>query len=316
MGDAALLLPVLKEVSFHLKGPVLDVLCEPRNNQVFQDIPYISRTHSYRNPADLGKLVRSRYDLIVDTEQSHMLSAILAAMIPAGVRIGFRVNGRQRFYDHTVQYRHDLYELEMFRQLFQLAVDLPDTFEWNPPYLGSEHAVCVEDEMPKDFICCFPGASIDQRLWPEQRWARVIDSLADYGYPSVLIGGKAEREMCLRIVNYCKKTLPLNLCDTLNIPETASLLQRAKILISTDSGILHVGVLCQLPSVSLFGPGISEKWGPRGARDRVLNKDFFCSPCTKFGHTPQCYRQKGCITAISPDDVVDAVLDIEKGAKV
>ncbi len=59
-------------------------------------------------------------------------------------------------------------------------------------------------------------------------------------------------------------------------------IDKSAVLVSGDSGILHVGVGLGRPTVSLFGPGIAKKWAPRGDKHIVINKNLPCSPCTNL----------------------------------
>jgi ADP-heptose:LPS heptosyltransferase len=85
------------------------------------------------------------------------------------------------------------------------------------------------------------------------------------------------------------------------------LIAGADLLVSGDSGLLHIGVALGVPTVSLFGPGIAEKWAPRGEQHCVLNLQLPCSPCTLFGTTPPCEKQLACLSGVSVDTVFNAV---------
>jgi ADP-heptose:LPS heptosyltransferase len=65
-----------------------------------------------------------------------------------------------------------------------------------------------------------------------------------------------------------------------------------------------------VPTVSLFGPGIEAKWGPRGEFDLVINRKLPCSPCTRFGTTPACKEKARCLSEITPAEVVSAVMKV------
>ena len=160
-------------------------------------------------------------------------------------------------------------------------------------------------------ICLFPGATINERLWPEKRWANVIDWIAHNNLRPILIGGSKEYTQCKKIMGYCKTSSGINLCSTLSIIETAGLFKQAKLLISTDSGILHLGVLCNIPTISLFGSGISDKWAPKGDNHSVIKKNLDCSPCTRFGTTPPCPNKKVCMHKITPEDVIKNIIKIQ-----
>ena len=122
-------------------------------------------------------------------------------------------------------------------------------------------------------------------------------------------GPLSERELAFKITAQADCPL-MNFCGDLSLSETGALFERTKLLISTDSGILHLGVLSGVPTVSLFGPGIAKKWGPKGENHIILNKELPCSPCTRFGETPPCSIGARCMTAITVNDVIKATSEL------
>jgi len=80
------------------------------------------------------------------------------------------------------------------------------------------------------------------------------------------------------------------------------------LLITGDSGVLHIAVGVGTRTVSLFGPGIEKKWAPSGDCHMVLNKGLSCSPCTRFGYTPTCRIGARCLAEITVGEVEDAVI--------
>ncbi len=86
-------------------------------------------------------------------------------------------------------------------------------------------------------------------------------------------------------------------------------------LVSGDSGVLHIAVGLNKPTVSLFGPGIAAKWAPRGEKHIVLNHHLDCSPCTRFGYTPSCSHGARCIQDITVEEVFTAVMTLLESTK-
>ena len=77
LGDAILLLPAVKLIKETICPDQIDVLCEPRNKSVFKACPSIDRIYSYQSPLDMIRILGSRYDVVMDTEQSHFLTAVI-----------------------------------------------------------------------------------------------------------------------------------------------------------------------------------------------------------------------------------------------
>jgi len=92
-----------------------------------------------------------------------------------------------------------------------------------------------------------------------------------------------------------------------SILETAQILSQTKLLLTTDSGIMHLSIAVGTPVVALFGPGIEEKWAPRDGKSIIINKHLPCSPCTRFGYTPPCPYDARCMQEISVNEVKEAI---------
>jgi len=230
------------------------------------------------------------------------------------LKVGFDTVGRGSTYQIAVPYSHEEYEVTSFFNLFSSAIsDWPTSFEWDFPYVfpndKERRKVAELVSGYKNLVCIFPGASISQRRWPSTKWAQVASFLHKNGFQPLLIGAGAEDHIC-RDISRKAKHCTLNLCGFLSLTETAALFEKSKLLISTDSGILHLAVICNTPTVSLFGPGIAAKWAPRGDAHVVINKGFTCSPCTKFGETPPCPINARCIKQIEVAEVEKAALKL------
>ena len=155
----------------------------------------------------------------------------------------------------------------------------------------------------------FPGASIPERRWGVDRFGELARRLAGEGRLVAVVGGRED----IADGNIIAGVSGLNLAGRTSLVETAAIVDRAAVLVSGDSGILHMGVGLGVPTVSLFGPGRQKKWGPRGESDRILNQELPCSPCTTFGSTPPCPYQARCLAEISVDEVFGAVMRILEG---
>ncbi len=317
IGDAALLLPSIKILKKLNPSCLVHVLCEKRNRGIFHNSPFVTTIMDYRQIKDLFTVLKNTYDLIIDTEQSHFMTAVLVHFLKSKQKIGFATMDRDPVYDISVPYFHDEYEVISFFKLFRNALTTwPNEFAWDYPYTFPDENTktkvqAVLNGVPRP-VCIFPGASIQERIWPLQRWGALARALSDHGFTTMLLGGKREIDICRAIVSESGNTT-LNLAGKLSLIDTAALFEKSSLLISTDSGVLHLGVICDLPTVSLFGPGIAAKWGPKGENHIVINKELECSPCTKFGETPPCPRNAECMKEIKVSEVLDAALRLLKG---
>ena len=310
IGDAVLLAPAIGELTKKFPKATITVLAEKRNAGVFALIPGVGKVLRYDVLTEFTSAFQCKPDLIIDTEQWHRLSAVMARLIASGIRIGFATNERERLFHHAIPYSHDDYEAVSFMRLLAPlgiapSVSISQPFLSVPPPAKARTTQLLTPLKGQPFIVLFPGASIPERRWWAARFGRVAASLAEEGYGIVVIGGKEDMASAASIV---ANNSGLNLAGTTNLTESAAIVEQSTMLISGDSGILHIGVGLGIPTVSLFGPGIAKKWAPQGVLHRVLNHHLPCSPCTKFGYTEKCRYQGECIQEITPDEVVQAAL--------
>lgn len=313
IGDAVLLAPAI--CALKKKYPVIDItiLAERRNIGIFKLIHYVDKLLCYDKSSDLVSAFSSKYDVVVDTEQWHRLSAMVARMVAAPVKIGFDTNERRRMFTNTIPYSHDDYETISFAHLLAplgietRSAETEGSFLTVPEVFSSNAAGLLESLNGEPFVAIFPGASIPERRWGADRFRRVAELLAVFGIYSVVVGGKEDR---LQGEVIAGGGLGLNLAGMTSLPETAAVIQKSSLLLSGDSGVLHIAVGLGIPTVSLFGPGRAKKWAPQGERHIVINKGVPCSPCTTFGTTPPCPHGFNCMRDIGVDEVVSAVTSL------
>ncbi len=154
-------------------------------------------------------------------------------------------------------------------------------------------------------ISIFSGATVREKRWGGERFGKVAKVLRDKGYTIVVLGSKADKTDAGIMKKYV--TDNIDLVGKTSLREVASLLRMSKLLITADSGIMHIAYGVGTPTISLFGASIEKKWAPRGKQHIVLNKHLVCSPCIKFGYTPRCKRNVECLSSVNIDEVIGKV---------
>jgi len=305
IGDAVHLIPAIQCLKQAHPSATIDILAEKRNAAVFSLCPEVDQVLRYDCPRDFLSIFHRKYDVIIDTEQWHRLSAVVARLIRSDCKIGFATNERRRMFTHGVDYFQDDYEVESFSHLL---VPLDVTFGLSRPFLqvplpDRKRAEKLLVPVAIPFVALFPGASIPERRWGARKFGDLANRLRAMGLEVVVIGGEEDRAQGEEIVGQGG----LNLAGRTSLTETAAVLQRSVLLVSGDSGVLHLAVGLDVPTVSLFGPGIAQKWAPRGDIHRVIDHHLACSPCTRFGTTPPCPIQARCLADIGVDEVLGKI---------
>jgi ADP-heptose:LPS heptosyltransferase len=309
IGDAVLLVPAIQALQEEWPSARIDILAEKRNVCAFDLCPDLGKTFCYDSIKDWSKFFFNKYDLIVDTEQWHYLSAFIARIVRSRWRCGFATNSRRRLFSHIALYSHDAYEALSFFQLLD-ALDVKRPTEVVSPFLRipSEDQAMVDGiltQVRQPFVALFPGASIAEKRWPAENFARIADFCRDRNLGVVVVGGGQDRDAALRIL---ADGSGLNLAGELSLAQSAAVLKRCSVLVAGDSGVLHLGVGVGCQTVSLFGPAITEKWAPRGSGHGVVDLKLPCSPCARFGSIPPCSYHAKCIFGIKVEDVCEKVM--------
>lgn len=315
IGDAVLLIPAIKAIKGKYPDAKIDILAEKRNCGVFSLCPEIRDVYLYDRPKELWRAVRNGYDVVIDTEQWHRMSAVVARLTKAPVSIGYSTNERRKLFTHQIPYSHDDYEAESFLHLIE-PIAGKVVFEPDRPFLSvpssladlvSSHLIQLSG---RKIVAIFPGGSIPEKRWGAERFHKVAMELAGKGYGIVIVGGKEDLVDGAAISEGISGTI--NLCGRLSLPETAAVLKEAELLITGDSGIMHVGYGLGVRTLALFGPGIVRKWAPRSSNCAVINKHLDCSPCTKFGYTPVCNKGVECMNLIGVEEVYEKAIELLK----
>ena len=310
IGDAVLLAPAIHTIKKTYPKVRITVLAERRNAGVFALIAGADRTFCYDSPREFIQALRTRYDVVIDTEQWHRLSSVVARLVQAAVKIGFDTNQRRRMFTDTVPYSQEDYEAISFIRLLEPLGIAASSTELEVPFLAVPDAASVKGAVllealgDQPFVTVFPGASVTERRWGADRFRSVAEMLASRGVSSVVVGGEQDRPQGDVIIT---GGYGLNLAGLTSLSETAAIISKSRLLLSADSGLLHIAVGLGVPTVSLFGPGRAKKWAPRGNNHSTINKEIACSPCTTFGTTPSCPDNTRCMREISTDEIVAAV---------
>ena len=154
---------------------------------------------------------------------------------------------------------------------------------------------------PNDpFVAVSPQALWETKLWSDQRFAQLSERIIqELNLPVVFTGGDGKSTEDIQSF----MTLPsCDLSGRTTLRDLACLYRQAAILITTDSGPMHLAAAVGTPVVALFGPTDPARTGPYGEGHTVIRRDLPCSPCfLKTCETRHCMRE------ITVEDVFQAV---------
>lgn len=264
-------------------------------------------TIDFSRPLELWITLRkSSYDLVIDADSWPRITALMALLIPAKWRIGFRTSGQYRHYalDQTVEHRNDVHEIENYRSLLR-ALELS---AGHPPQ-NLSHLGPLRPSSGKIMLHMFPGGRFAElKEWPKDHWLQLVDRLAKEipNLEIVVSGGPADQ---LRVDQFLENLKHRNLQarrpQGKSLRDTVSELQSTQCLIAVNTGIMHIAACMGVPVVALNGPTNPKRWGPLGARCVSLLAKSPEAATLNLGFE---YRnQEQILATITVDEVLKAV---------
>lgn len=202
--------------------------------------------------------------------------------------------------------------------LFKLRINLfPTPYKGSMSYLSPLKKLGYTPEFltktlnskdyPKPFdryICLAPSAAWEMKRWPIEYWRQLIELMPEHNF--VLLGGPKDDFMGTILSNEDLKKRAINLAGKLSWPETTSVIQQSELLISNDTGSLHLADIQGVPCIALMGP--TAFGTPSGTNSKTLSAGLSCQPCSKDGRG-KCKQKtyKLCLYQLTPQIVKKVV---------
>lgn len=350
IGDVVLSTPVVRALRAALPQAYLAMMVQPEHRELVEGNPDLNAVILYdKKGAERGilgnlrfarRLRQHRFDTAVIL---HSTNRVILVSWLAGIRrrvgyarrLGWLLTRRLPYVKregekHELEYNLDLLRLIGVQPLRQSSgqasansggTGFPELFVPTRPEQESRveqflRQRGVDEDQP--LVVLHPGASCPSKRWPAERFAQVGDHLAGRGGVRVaVLTGPGEEEHGRAVLRRMRQPA-IDLSGAFGLGETASLLKRARLLVSNDSGPVHLACAVGTPVVSIFGRwggGLSPtRWGPTGPRSIFLHHDIGCRPC--LAH--RCTIGFKCLEAVTVEEVVAAAEHLmeEKGARL
>jgi lipopolysaccharide heptosyltransferase II len=324
LGDAILLMPALRALRENLPQAHLMVMCSQANAAVFQNCPYVDELKvvdfaELVNPASLLRLIstlkKRGLDLAIDFEQWSRVSALIGFFSGAKTRVGFKtaLQHRHLLFNIPVQHIRSQHEVECFLDLLkslQIQAQNKELLLWPTAANKKEADLLLESmKIDSDFIVLHAQVPESgwQRQWPMENLAQVAQWLIKkYNFKVLIIAtqkGKEEAERLNALLE--SRAQVITGVDLLTVYET---LARAKLVITNNSGFMHLAASAKAPVVALHGPTSAAKWGPWGKNNLVIKSRLSCSPCLYLGYEYGCHTNR-CMRDIKPQEVLEKIDD-------
>lgn len=317
IGDVVLVSPTICALKNSYPEATIDLMVIPSNEEIAHYIPNVNQVIVYdhkgrdRNFKQFMKLKAflhsQRYDLAITTNHSTR-NAIVTWISGARCRIGSPEQGGFLFLTHPVRKpTQPIHLSQLFLEYIKpLGITSPDSklaLNIKAQYLQSvKQKLIVKTKKPIVALC--PFGSWPQKSWTIEQCADLLRKLSPIA-ELYLIGGKKDR-FGLETINNLSGGIANVLAGELNIGELIALIKLSDLVVTVDTGPLHIASALSIPVVALYGPTEYYGSGPRGPNDIIVIHQFECKPCTK---EMTCENNR-CMQAIQAEEVYIAVQKI------
>jgi len=275
LGDTLLFSAVVQSVRSHFPTKHLVCFCGPQNLAAAELIPGVDELiviDMLKPRETISRMREQHLDLLLDFSPWQRLNAFYSMMSNARFTAGFRTQGqyRHRGYDCVVEHSRHLHEVDNFRALLQ-SVGIE---EHHPPCVAPPtmrlHELITRGKQIIVFHLWPSGVSSYLREWPEDRWitlAKHFAALSGEGETLFVITGAASDQV--RSEPFAQKLRDTGLEAEVFVGRDgfASLCQvllHAKLVVSVNTGVMHLAAVLGAPTISLNGPTNNGRWGPVG----------------------------------------------------
>jgi ADP-heptose:LPS heptosyltransferase len=316
IGETLLVFPltkVLKEQFPSCRITVLTLL-----GPLWRMNPYVDEIVDFSHS---GALLRSvtgyrSFDVAIDSEPAGALSAVYARTL-GRIAIGFdTTQGRGRLFDYPVQFNDQQYEAQTFLDLLE-PLGMEPTFESLVAPVATTGTTFDQAVRSREPDCLHVGINLGaslaapERLWPPENFAALIRKLhGESRCRFVFFGLKLERRLLDGIRPLLHGIDYVDLTNKLSLEDLVAVLGEMDLLLSADTGTMHLAASLDIPVFSFFGPNLPVRFAPRNSNSRYFYENTSCSPCInvhqgQLGEKVECHGE--CVKNISVETVAEAI---------
>ena len=327
IGDVVHTLPALRALRKLYPDAEIDWLTEPPCISLLESHPEIDNLfvfekarlrngfgiESIRDVIGLVLTIRRRqYDIVIDF-QGLLKSGVFSFLSGAKRRVGFDKTREFSYIflnEKLPPYDPDMHAVDRY-MLIPKALGAGDEVEFYVPVFEADRKRIDSILDSKGistvdgFVLINPWARWESKLWDKGMFASLVkEIISRYDFKVIFVGGSDARDYTDGILSSCEgyREDILDLTGRTNLREFAYLSTLARMLITPDSGPMHIASAMGTRVVALFGPTSPRRTGPYGDGHVILHRGLPCAPC----FLRRC-EDRGCMTGIGVDDVISGI---------
>ncbi len=313
IGDIVLTTPVIRCLKKQVPDAEIHFLVKDSFRSVVAHNPYIDKVQVLAHSWELmmEELKAEDYDYIIDLHHNTKTLRVKKAL------------GKKSysFYKLNIQkYFYTAFKINMLPKIHIVDryMKTVESFGVKNDGGGLDYFISKDEETKqKDipashhagYIACVIGAAHGTKRWPVHKWKEFCEKMA---HPIILLGGKDDVASGNEIAGVDADKI-YNACGKFKLNESADLVRKAKLVITNDTGLMHIAAAYKRPIISLWGNtvpsfGMTPYYGDAPVADVILQVNkLWCRPCSKIGYEKCPLGHFKCMEKISTDELLKKV---------
>ncbi len=322
VGDTILSYPTVQQLKTLFPNSHLAILIPKYLVDLWKTFPYVDEIIPFQKKGGIGSiwedlnlcqsLTERNFDMAIILPRSFRSAFhIYLARIP--IRIGYRDEGRSIFLTHGIRRTQEVLRVHRVHYYQRLIEPLGKKTDLPFPqiFLREEDRRWADNlltdlgiQKGKPLIGMNPGATYGlAKCWHPERFGRLGKRLSEKWGARILFFGKEEERPVVHEILRVLGEEGGDLTGKTGLLQLTALLDRCQVLITNDTGTMHMAAAVGTPVVALFGSTDPTTTGPWGEGHVVVKREVSCSPCWKR----TCPTDHRCMELITVDEVEDAV---------
>lgn len=321
IGDILLATPFIRQARFTFPNARIDFLVKEKFKEVVEHNPHLDKIYSIKDDSGVAEAKKMRqivkendYTFIYDLHNNYRSNIITAG---SGAEL-------RKINKHVVKrFLLVRFKSKKGRKIPSAAErylatgrkeNIADDFRGPEIYWRDFTEIKIKEDLEKHgfdtaekFICLAPGAAHPTKQWPLEYFEELIKKSKDfYSGKFVIIGGPQDKETGEKLG---KIENVFDFSGKLSLLESAALIRKAIMLISNDSGMMHMATAVKIPVIAIFGSTVKELgfFPYRSEHIVIENTELNCRPCSHIGkdHCPKKHFK--CMKEILPEMIVPQI---------
>ena len=287
----------------------IEPACAPllQGNSAIDDVLLFDRRNAWKNAGGFLARVRAgKFDLALDLQRIFK-SGFIGWWSGARRRIGFHRRDSKEFNWifnnlHIPEYGEEIPKLEHYLKFADYLGLERASVQWDFA-LTQEEQNLVDQRLGKNdqpFAVLFVGTRWQSKQWFPFQMSHCADYLQrHHNLDVVLLGGSEDRNIAEEVQLLCAINKLVNLVGQTSLREAIGVIQRAKIAIGPDTGLMHIAAAVRTPVISLWGATRPQRTGPFGFSELALQGEAPCVPCQRR----TCLIGRICLQSITAEQI-------------